>query len=84
AVLREAGWPVVEPVDEPSGITTITGGDPFATRTALLEQGILVNAVQRERSPDLTAPVLRISTAAWVEQSDVERLVQGLSTLAKA
>jgi pyridoxal 5-phosphate dependent beta-lyase len=83
-VLAGSGWHVVEPVREPSGITTVTGGDPFAIRAALLEDGILVNAVPQTRAPDLTGPVLRVSTGAWVQDSDLDLLVERLGSPVKA
>jgi hypothetical protein len=59
-----AGWQVREPVSEPTGITTLVGGDAFATRAGLLEDGFLTSAIGTSRSDDLDAPVLRVSTAA--------------------
>lgn len=76
------GWRVVEPVDEPTGITTIVGGDPVATRAALLEQGVLTSAVPLTRAADLGAPVLRLSTAAWATADDLERARATLGSLA--
>lgn len=72
------GWSVVEPVEEPTGITTLRHptADPFATRAALLAQGVVTSAVPTWRSDDLDAPVLRVSTAAWVTPGDLERLVE--------
>lgn len=71
------GWRVVEPVAEPSGLTTLRpppGGDPGAVRSALLAQGVLVSAVPLGRSPDQDVPLLRVSTAAWVSEEDLDRL----------
>lgn len=73
-----AGWQVREPVGEPTGITTLVGGDPFATRAGLLEDGFVTSAVPASRSADLDAPVLRVSTAAWVAAADLERLAPAL------
>lgn len=74
------GWQVVEPVDEPTGMTTLrhAAADPFATRDALRQQGFLVGAVQVERAEELTAPVLRVSTAPWVTPGDLEGLAAAL------
>lgn len=74
------GWSVVEPVDEPTGITTLRHptADPFTTRGALLERGLLTTAVPTWRADDLEAPVLRISTAAWTTPGDLARLVEAL------
>jgi len=66
-VLAEVpGWRVVEPVDEPSAITTLApldGADPQRVRGWLIaERRIVTTAVVVERAPlELTAPVLRIS-----------------------
>ena len=77
------GWSVVEPVDEPTGITTLThpDADVLATRAALVERGFVVSAVPTTRADDLTAPVLRVSTAAWVTPGDVEALAGALDSL---
>lgn len=74
-------WAVREPEAEPSGITTLTGGDPFTTRAALLDRGILVSAVPVNRSPDTTVPLLRVSTAPWVTEAELDRLVDALVSL---
>ena len=73
-------WRVREAVDEPTGITTLVGGDPFATRVALLAQGFVTSAVPTSRSDDLDAPVLRVSTAAWVETGQVDALARALGS----
>ena len=73
------GWQVREDVAEPTGITTLAGGDPVAARAALLEQGLLVSAVPLGRSDDLAGPVLRVSTAAWVQEQHVDALADALS-----
>jgi pyridoxal 5-phosphate dependent beta-lyase len=78
-----AGWRVREPVDEPTGIVTMVGGDPVATRAGLLEDGFVTSAVPTSRSADLDAPVLRVSTAAWVTGQDVEALAQALAARTK-
>ena len=73
------GWQVREDVDEPSGMTTLSGGDPVAARAALLARGLLVSAVPASRADDLTGPVLRVSTAAWVEPGHLDALAAGLA-----
>ncbi|MGB8652611.1 MAG: ergothioneine biosynthesis PLP-dependent enzyme EgtE, partial [Mycobacteriales bacterium] len=77
------GWQVVEPVDEPTGITTLRHptADPFATRSALLDRGLLVSAVPTSRADDLDVPVLRVSTAAWVTPGDLEALATALDAV---
>ncbi|MGI8538131.1 MAG: aminotransferase class V-fold PLP-dependent enzyme [Mycobacteriales bacterium] len=74
-----AGWQVREPVAEPTGITTLAGGDPVATRAGLLKEGFVTSAVPASRSDDLTAPVLRVSTAAWVQDAELEALAGALA-----
>jgi pyridoxal 5-phosphate dependent beta-lyase len=74
-----AGWRVCEPHDEPTGMTTLVGGDPFAARARLLVERIVTSAVPTSRSDDLDRPVLRVSTAAWVEEADLASLAQALT-----
>ena len=73
------GWRVREPGDEPTGITTLVGGDPLATRGGLLEDGFITSAVPVSRSADLDAPVLRVSTAPWVQEAQLEALAASLA-----
>ena len=80
-VLAGTPWQVVEPVDEPTGITTLSGGDPLAARTALLERGLLVSAVPASRSADLDGAVLRVSTAAWTQEHELDALAAALREL---
>ncbi|MFN2522918.1 MAG: aminotransferase class V-fold PLP-dependent enzyme [Mycobacteriales bacterium] len=76
------GWTVVEPVDEPTGITTLVGGDPAPLRARLLAEGFITTPVPTTRSADMDRPALRISTAAWVTPDDVERLRTALGSAA--
>ena len=76
--LGSTPWRVVEPVDEPTGITTLVGGDPVAVRAALLARGLLVSAVPASRAPDLDAPVLRISTGAWARDAELDAIAAAL------
>ena len=76
---RVPGWTVREDVEEPTGITTLVGGDPVAARAALLERGLLVSAVPTSRSDDLSDPVLRVSTAAWVQREHLDALAAALA-----
>ncbi len=73
-----AGWQVREPVEEPTGITTLVGGDPVAARSALLERGFVTSAVPTSRSDDLEHAVLRVSTGPWVEPAQVDALAEAL------
>jgi hercynylcysteine S-oxide lyase len=81
-----AGWRVVEPVDEPTAITTLVppdGVDPQAVRTRLIDEHRIVTTVAEvARAPfELTAPVLRVSPHVDVTATDLERLVDALRTL---
>jgi pyridoxal 5-phosphate dependent beta-lyase len=78
-----AGWSVVEPVDEPTAITTLRppdGADVVATRTRLLaEHGIVTTAIGPERAPgEMTGPVLRISPHVDTTVDDLEALAAAL------
>ncbi len=75
------GWRVVEPVEEPTGITTLThpAADPFATRAALVAEGFVVSAVPTTRAADVAVPVLRVSTAAWATPGDLEAFAEALA-----
>jgi pyridoxal 5-phosphate dependent beta-lyase len=60
------GWRVVEPVDEPTAITTLAptkGADPERVRAWLIaEPRIVTTACELQRAPfELSAPVLRVS-----------------------
>jgi hercynylcysteine S-oxide lyase len=60
------GWSVVEPLDEPTAITTLTatgGADPARVRKWLIaERGIVTTCAEVQRAPfELTVPVLRMS-----------------------
>ncbi len=70
-------------VDEPTGITTLVGGDPLGTRAGLLEDGFVTSAVPVSRSDDLADPVLRVSTAAWVTDAQLDALAAALAVRTK-
>jgi pyridoxal 5-phosphate dependent beta-lyase len=60
------GWRVVEPVDEPTAITTLAptaGADPQRVRAWLIaERGIVTTHAEVQRAPfEMAAPVLRVS-----------------------
>ena len=74
-----AGWRVREDVEEPTAITTLSGGDPFATRIALQKAGFVTSVVPASRSDDLDEPVLRVSTGAWVEPAHLDALARELT-----
>ncbi|MCW2545283.1 MAG: aminotransferase class [Frankiales bacterium] len=79
------GWEVVEPVDDATGITTLRHptADPVVTRAALVDRGFVLAAVPVTRSADLTAPRLRVSTAAWVTPGDLEALATALDEVSR-
>ncbi len=79
--LGQTPWHVVEPVGEPTGTTTLlppAGVDVDATRAGLLADGFVTTAVPASRAADLSGPVLRVSTAAWVEPAALDRLADAL------
>lgn len=72
-----AGWQVVEPVDEPTAITTFVppaGVHPAQIRQWLIEQrGIVTTVAEAARAPfELTGPVLRISPHVDVTAAELE------------
>jgi pyridoxal 5-phosphate dependent beta-lyase len=77
------GWSVVEPVDEPTGITTLTHptADAVAKRAALLAEGFVVSVVPVHRADDVPQPLLRVSTAAWVTPGDLEALASAMDSV---
>ena len=81
-----AGWRVVEPVDEPSAITTLTppdGVDAQMVRTRLIaEYRIVTTYAGVERAPrEMTAPALRVSPHVDVTPADLELLTRALTEL---
>jgi hercynylcysteine S-oxide lyase len=77
------GWSVVEPLTEPTAITTLRppdGVDVPATAARLLhEHRVLVTAVGRERArAELTGPVLRISPHLDATAADLDTLAAAL------
>jgi pyridoxal 5-phosphate dependent beta-lyase len=81
-----AGWRVVEPVDEPSAITTLTppdGVDAQVVRSRLIaEYRIVTTYAGVERAPrEMTAPALRVSPHVDVTADDFELLARALTEL---
>ena len=77
------GWRVVEPVDEPTALTTLepTGGaDPATVRSRLIdEHRIVTTACELVRAPyELTRPVLRVSPHVDVTEAELERFGEAL------
>jgi hercynylcysteine S-oxide lyase len=78
------GWRVVEPLAEPSAITTLApvdGADPAAVRAWLItERRIVTTAATVERAPlELTGPVLRISPHIDATTGDLTCFAEALS-----
>jgi len=77
------GWTVVEPVDEPTAITTLRpppGADVPDTADRLsVEHGVLVTPVGVERARgELTGPVLRVSPHLDATLDDLDTLAAAL------
>jgi pyridoxal 5-phosphate dependent beta-lyase len=77
-----AAWRVVEPLDEPTAITTlgpVDGADPQKVRAWLIaERGIVTTFAEVQRAPlELKAPVLRASP-------HVDNTAEDLNTFAEA
>ncbi|MCV7280911.1 ergothioneine biosynthesis PLP-dependent enzyme EgtE [Mycolicibacterium flavescens] len=86
AVADLPGWRVVEPVDEPSAITTLvpTGGaDPETVRKRLIaDHGIVTTYAGVERAPfEMTSPVLRVTPHVDATDEDVARFVDALAAV---
>ena len=72
---------MVEPVLQPTGITTLEptdGADPLVTRQGLREEGFLTSVVPASRAAELSGPVLRVSTPAWVTDDGLDALAGAL------
>jgi hercynylcysteine S-oxide lyase len=79
-----AGWRVVEPVDEPTAITTLVppdGVDPVAVRQWLIDRHrVVTTAALAARAPfELTGPVLRISPHVDATDADLEGFAAALA-----
>ncbi|MDF1901295.1 ergothioneine biosynthesis PLP-dependent enzyme EgtE [Mycolicibacterium smegmatis] len=83
-VLAEVdGWRVVEPVDQPTAITTLEptdGADPASVRSWLIaERGIVSTACELARAPfEMRTPVLRISPHVDVTVDELEQFAAAL------
>jgi pyridoxal 5-phosphate dependent beta-lyase len=79
------GWRVVEPMDEPTAITTLApvdGADPQRVRAWLIaERGIVTTYAEVQRAPfEMTAPVLRASPHVDATAEDLEQFAEALAT----
>jgi hercynylcysteine S-oxide lyase len=84
ALANVPGWRVVEPVEEPTAITTlepVDGLDPHRVRSWLIaERGVVTTAVGIERAPlELRVPALRISPHVDVTDDDLTLVAEALS-----
>ena len=84
ALADVAGWRVVEPLAEPSAITTLApvdGTDPTAVRRQLIsERSFVTTAATVERAPlELTGPVLRISPHVDATTADLTCFADALA-----
>ena len=77
------GWRVVEPVDEPTAITTLeptNGADPQRVRAWLIaERGIVTTYAEVQRAPfEMAAPVLRVSPHVDTTADDLDIFAEAL------
>jgi hercynylcysteine S-oxide lyase len=83
ALAEVPGWSVVEPVDEPSAMTTLTppdGVDPSRVRARLIaEHGIVTTYLGTERAPlELTGPALRVAPHVDVTAAELDAVAAAL------
>jgi hercynylcysteine S-oxide lyase len=81
-----SGWQVVEPVEEPSAITTLVppdGVDPQTVRAQLIaEHRIVTTYAGVPRAPgEMSGPVLRVSPHVDVTTEDLETFVAALTAV---
>jgi len=77
------GWRVVEPLGEPTAITTLAptdGADPERVRAWLIaERGIVTTYAEVQRAPfEMAAPVLRVSPHVDTTADDLEIFAEAL------
>jgi pyridoxal 5-phosphate dependent beta-lyase len=78
------GWRVVEPLDEPTAITTLAptdGANPQKVRAWLIaERGIVTTYAEVQRAPfEMTTPVLRASPHVDSTGADLEQFAEALA-----
>ncbi|MFL6084462.1 MAG: ergothioneine biosynthesis PLP-dependent enzyme EgtE [Mycobacterium sp.] len=78
------GWRVIEPLDEPTAITTLAptdGADPQKVRAWLIAQrGIVTTYAEVQRAPfEMTAPVLRASPHVDTTAEDLDQFAEALA-----
>ena len=79
----------MEPLDEPTAITTLEptdGADPTTVRARLIaEHGIVTTACELVRAPsEMTEPVLRISPHVDATLDELEQFAQALRAVTSA
>jgi len=79
------GWRVVEPLDEPTAITTLepsNGADPQKVRAWLIaERGIVTTCAELQRAPfEMSKPVLRASPHVDTTPEDLDQFAEALAT----
>jgi|ERR1700736_1224568 pyridoxal 5-phosphate dependent beta-lyase len=84
ALAEPAGWRVVEPIGEPTAITTLTpldGADPQKVRSWLVaERRIVTTCAEVQRAPfELHTPVLRVSPHVDSATEDLEAFAEALA-----
>jgi pyridoxal 5-phosphate dependent beta-lyase len=84
AVADVEGWRVIEPLDEPTAITTlepIGGADPQRVRAWLIaERGIVTTYAEMLRAPfEMRTPVLRASPHVDSTAEDLEQFAEALA-----
>ena len=83
------GWRVMEPLDEPTAITTLAptdGADPAAVRACLIaEHRIVTTAAGVERAPfEMRTPVLRVAPHVDTTGEDLESFAAALRAATSA
>ena len=78
------GWRVVEPLGEPTAITTLAptdGADPQKVRAWLIaERGIVTTYAEVQRAPfEMTTPVLRASPHVDTTAEDLDQFAEALA-----
>ncbi|MGV0835710.1 ergothioneine biosynthesis PLP-dependent enzyme EgtE [Mycolicibacterium thermoresistibile] len=89
ALAHLPGWRVVEPIDEPTAITTLEptdGAEPSKVRALLIaERGIVTTAAEPTRAPfELRRPVLRLSPHVDTTGPELEMFAAALVAATRA
>jgi len=84
ALAQVQGWSVIEPVDEPSAITTLRPPDdvdPMVVRARLIaEHSMVTTYLGPERAPrEMTRPALRVAPHVDVTDADLETLAEAIA-----